>query len=255
MTSRIRRLIPAALVAALLASGAPGCSSPTSTTTPYLATAQYFAGSITVAGAASYVLSPTSATLYLITLGSLTSLANAPLSSNVVLAFGTESGTDCLPITTVTVGASLVSQIIKAVDPGSYCVSITDAGSLQDTTNFFVRIVSVTGSRIAPVPVPVTETFTSDVLPTTSAGRSFNTQTTNPISLTLQSTGTPGVVLGLSVGVRDLSTCHITQTVKTAAGGTAQLTINADAGIYCAVVSDPGTLAAPTTFTVSIGHS
>jgi hypothetical protein len=255
MISHIRRFVPALLVATTVLAAATGCGSPAAPSTPYVASAQYFSGVITVGGTSSYAISPPEKTLYLITLGSLTSAANEPLSSTVALSMGTLSGTDCTPFTTVTVGKALVAQITQSLDPGlPFCVSVTDTGSLQQDANFFVRIVSVTGSRFAPVPVATTETFTSNVFPSTSAARSFTTDTTNPITLTLQSTATPGVVLGLSVGVRDLTTCHITSTVKTAAGASAQLTINADAGVYCVIVSDPGTLTAPTSFTASINH-
>ena len=95
--------------------------------------------------------------------------------------------------------------------------------------------------------------FTSLLLPGGSASRDFEILVAGPIAVTLTTT-TPGEVpIGVGVGIpRSNGTGALSAAVETAAGSTAQISISAAAGAYCAKVYDLGTLSAPLAFTIAI---
>ena len=110
-------------------------------------------------------------------------------------------------------------------------------------------------------PTPVADTaallrdFSSLLAPGSSASRSFELTTAGPIAVTLKSTAPDGVTVGLGVGIpRSNGSCALSAAVETAAGASAQISINADAGAYCAKVYDAGALTAPVPFTISISR-
>ncbi|HEX8029707.1 MAG TPA: hypothetical protein VF491_14635 [Vicinamibacterales bacterium] len=97
--------------------------------------------------------------------------------------------------------------------------------------------------------------FSSLLLPGGSASREFDIVVAGPIAVTLKTT-TPGdVPVGVGVGIpRSNGSCALSAAVDTAAGSTAQISINAAAGTYCAKVYDLGTLLAPMAFTIAISR-
>lgn len=110
-------------------------------------------------------------------------------------------------------------------------------------------------------PTPVADTakllkeFSSQLLPRGTASRDFDVTTPGPIAITLQSTTPDGVVIGVGIGIpRANGSCALSNAVETAAGTTAQITLTADSGSYCARVYDLGTLTAPLPFTISISR-
>lgn len=97
--------------------------------------------------------------------------------------------------------------------------------------------------------------FSSELLPGASASRSFDVTVAGQIAITLTSTTPRGITVGLGVGIpRADGSCALSAGVEAVAGTTAQFTILADSGAYCAKVYDPGTLAAPLSFTISISR-
>lgn len=97
--------------------------------------------------------------------------------------------------------------------------------------------------------------FSSQVIPGGSASREFEVTTAGPIGVTLKSTTPAGVAVGVGVGIpRANGSCALSAAIETVAGTTAQLTIVAATGAYCARVYDLGTLAAPLPFTISISR-
>ncbi|MEP6782885.1 MAG: hypothetical protein ABI983_04390 [Acidobacteriota bacterium] len=116
-----------------------------------------------------------------------------------------------------------------------------------------------TTTIFAPTPVADTATlvkeFSSLIVPGGSASRDFELTAAGPIGITLKSTTPDGVMIGVGVGIpRSNGTCALSAAVETAAGTTAQITLTADTGTYCARVYDPGTLTAPVPFTISISR-
>jgi hypothetical protein len=108
-----------------------------------------------------------------------------------------------------------------------------------------------------PVADPATllKEFSSQLLPGGTASRDFDLTSAGPIGITLKSTTPDGVVIGLGIGIpRANGSCALSSAVETAAGTTAQITLAADTGSYCARVYDLGTLTAPLPFTISISR-
>ena len=111
----------------------------------------------------------------------------------------------------------------------------------------------------SPTPVADTATllkeFSSQLLPGGTASRDFDVATAGPIGITLKSTAPDGVVIGLGIGIpRGNGSCALSSAVETAAGATAQITLTAATGSYCARVYDLGGLTAPLPFTISISR-
>jgi len=124
---------------------------------------------------------------------------------------------------------------------------------------FTVLTAGCTTTIFSPTPVADTATlvkeFSSLVVPGGSASRDFELTAAGPIGITLKSTTPDGVLVGLGVGIpRSNGSCALSAAVETTAGATAQITLSADTGTYCARVYDPGTLTAPVPFTISISR-
>lgn len=107
---------------------------------------------------------------------------------------------------------------------------------------------------VAPTPSPVTETFSTQIATGGAASRTFTVRVAGTIRVTLASTTPGGVVLGLSLGVPRTTGagCLPTRSVATAAGAAPQITLTAEAGVYCAQVYDIGTVADSVAFTLNI---
>ena len=126
-----------------------------------------------------------------------------------------------------------------------------------------VAVVLLTGcgqtTLTSPTPAADTDLlqreFSSLLLPGGSASRDFDIVVAGPIAVTLKSTTPGGVPIGVGVGIpRSNGTCALSAAVETAAGSTAQISISAAAGAYCAKVYDLGTLSAPLAFTIAISR-
>ena len=97
--------------------------------------------------------------------------------------------------------------------------------------------------------------FSSQILPGGSASREFEIATAGPIGVTLKTTTPAGITMGVGVGIpRSNGSCALSAAVETVAGATAQITIPADVGTYCARVYDLGTLNGPVPFTIAISR-
>jgi hypothetical protein len=110
-------------------------------------------------------------------------------------------------------------------------------------------------------PTPVADTdklqreFSSLLLPGGGASRDFQIAVAGAIAVTLTSTTPAGIPIGLGVGIpRANGTCALSTAVEATAGATAQVSVTAEAGAYCAKVYDLGTLSAPLPFTIAISR-
>jgi len=121
------------------------------------------------------------------------------------------------------------------------------------------------GSTTAPtnytIVNPVTEVFQGTLDPKGSSSYNFIIGNPDPLRITLASltnatTGaavTSSVKLGL--GIPDGTTCNTTFSTTASAALVAQYFQTAQAGTYCVVVSDPGTMTTSLNFAVRIVHS
>lgn len=112
------------------------------------------------------------------------------------------------------------------------------------------------GGVTSPSETPVdVDSFSSVISPGGTASREFTLKSGGTVAVTLTTTLPSGVALGLGIGIpRSNGSCALSTGVETVAGSAAQVTMPADAATYCAKVYDPGTVTAPTTFTIVISR-
>ena len=116
-----------------------------------------------------------------------------------------------------------------------------------------------TTTLTSPTAVADTETlqreFSSLLVPGGGASRDFDVTAAGAIAVTLKSTTPAGIPIGLGIGIpRANGSCALSAAVETIAGATAQISVAADVGTYCAKVYDLGALSAPLPFTIAIAR-
>lgn len=126
----------------MLAVPACGGATPTepASTTPTIVT-EVFSGTMTTGGSSFYSFAVSQAGTVSVMLASIISGSGQPLATVVRLGVGVPSGTGCGVTTTVNATPALASQITNVMSAGTYCVELSDAGSVTDSVNFSVRIV------------------------------------------------------------------------------------------------------------------
>jgi len=103
---------------------------------------EIFQGTLDAKGSAFYSFIIGNPDPVRITLASLTATSNgAAVVTNVKLGFGVPDGTTCATTFSTTTTASLVSQYFQVASPGTYCVIVSDPGTMTTSLNFAVRII------------------------------------------------------------------------------------------------------------------
>lgn len=117
-----------------------------------------------------------------------------------------------------------------------------------------------TSATTSTDPVSITRLFTGTLTPGTTQFYSFTLSKDSDITLTLASVIPAGgreastAPLRLSLGVPRALGCEVSSSVLTPAALSAQLREKGTPGIYCAAVSDPGSLRGDMSFAVRIGY-
>lgn len=102
---------------------------------------EVFSGTLSVSGARFYSFPVTVYGHVTVTLESLTGTSDASdPASTVGLGLGLPRGTDCTTSTVSAIGAGTDPQLRNTLDPGIYCVRVSDAGTLTEPVSFTVRI-------------------------------------------------------------------------------------------------------------------
>jgi hypothetical protein len=164
-------------------------------------------------------------------------------------------GSLCTALDSAVTEPRLTAQLQRFLAAGTYCVKLSDPGTLTQTIGAIVKIAYPAPKLFTGTVAPVT--FTSVLPPGGTVSKSFVLSTEGTIDVTLNSiAGSPNatVALGLGVVATDNSNCVLTTIVRTKAGSTPQLSARADAGSYCAAVIDDGILTAPSNFTMTLAH-
>jgi hypothetical protein len=101
---------------------------------------------------------------------------------------------------------------------------------------------------------PTTSIFASRLTPGGAISRQFGASTNGTVTAMLTNAAGPNTVVGLGIGVptTGLAKCALTTAIQTNAGSTPQLSATVDAGNYCVVVYDLGTLTSPIDFSVTL---
>jgi hypothetical protein len=136
---------------------------------------------------------------------------------------------------------------------GTYCVKVTDTGSLPEAATVAVRITTITNPT-TPQATSLSDVFASELGVRGFASRTFNMVVAGTQSLTLTGLGGAGPpVVRLSVGAWDGAACRLNTSADVTSGGS--ITLSADTGAYCVRVSDIGNLTGPVSFIVNVNHS
>jgi hypothetical protein len=139
--------------------------------------------------------------------------------------------------------------------------ALASASMIALASNACSNNSTTTPSTTTPATTTYRERFTSSLAVGGSQFFSFSIATAGTVTATLESIGGPGVppgiVVNMGVGTPYQTTCSASQSevqVTGDAGLTAVLTGTQQPGALCVIVSDPGNLFAPATFTVVIDH-
>jgi hypothetical protein len=250
---KINRLIACALAACSVACGddnpaAPGPS-------PGSRVTELFIGALPVGGSSFYSIGFPESTQVRVTLVGLSSEAGALLPGTLTLRLGIPSGTGCAATSSAAnVAPGFAAQLVSQLNLGTYCVSVEDTGGLTQTTNFLVRINQIPNSALSPdPPAPSTETFASNLAVRGTSARTFRATAAGPLTVTLQSIGPPSsATVDVSIGIprEDGTGCLIGRTER--GGALLQMSTSVDAGNYCVLLTDFGSLTAPVSFTLTI---
>lgn len=164
-------------------------------------------------------------------------------------------GSLCTALDSAVTEPRLTAQLQRFLKAGTYCVKLSDPGTLTQTVGAIVRIAYPAPKLFTGTASPVT--FSSVVPPGGTVSKSFVLSTEGTIDVTLNSVGSsPNTVMALGLGVvpSDATTCTVTTLIRTTPGSVPQLSAHANAGSYCAAIIDDGALTAPSTFTMTIAH-
>jgi hypothetical protein len=101
---------------------------------------------------------------------------------------------------------------------------------------------------------PTTSIFSSRLTPGGAVSRQFGASTNGTVTAMLTNAAGPNTVVGLGIGVptTGLAKCALTTAIQTPAGSTPQISASVDAGNYCVVVYDLGTLTSAIDFSVTL---
>lgn len=103
---------------------------------------EIFQGTIDPKGAPFYSFITGNPDPVKLTLASLTSVGTgASVTTNLTLGFGVPDGTTCKTSFTTTTTAALVGQYFQTASPGTYCVIVSDPGTVTTSLAFAVRII------------------------------------------------------------------------------------------------------------------
>lgn len=175
------------------------------------------------------------------------------LSPVLRMQVGAWDGTACVPRHEIDTAPRLTAALHAWLEPGTYCASLVDPGSLTETVGATMRIVAPalirTGGSAGTV------TFTNTITPGGSASRSFEASVAGTVTLTLNSFSTGAeVAIGIGVLSPDGSGCRLGHIVRVSPGGSPQITTQVDPGGFCATVFDAGNLTQNATFSMTIVH-
>ena len=250
---KIRSLVPAAALIAAI-----GCDDQPTTPTPVpSATIQLFAGTLAPRDSGFFSFTLESEATVDLTFASLTPTPLGPaLPSALSLGLGTPRGTGCATTTTLETSTGLTAQLSSLLAPGTYCVNLSDPGTMPAASEFVVRIVRTPTDVVPPDPeAPSTVTFASNLTAGGTASRTFQASQDGIVSLTLESVGPPSVAIGIGVGIVRLNnTCGLSRIVTATPGTSPQLEVPVDAGNYCVRVFDIGTIADSVAFSLRVAH-
>lgn len=177
------------------------------------------------------------------------------ISPDLTLQLSRLSDTECVPFLEIPVQPRLTAVLHQYLEPASYCVIVVDAlGALPQTVTVTTRVTSPALVKVSGE--PGTLTFASTIAPAGTSSRTFQASSSGRLNVTLSSVTGGATEMGLGIGVFDnnVGVCRMAYTVTASPGTAPQISVNVDAGHYCAMLYDRGQLTAPQAFSISIEH-
>ena len=128
----------------LILCSSAGCNSTTAPTNYTIVSpvTEIFQGTLAVKGTSFFTFIIGNPDPLRITLASLTNESTgAAVTTNVQLGLGVKAGTTCTSTFSTTTTAALVAQYFQVATPGTYCVFVSDPGTMTTSLKFAVRII------------------------------------------------------------------------------------------------------------------
>ena len=249
------RVLPLILALGLSVSA---CSSDSTGPTPIVVEQliEIYSGPLDPGGTNTYLFSLSQPATVQVMLGGV--IGGDPLQSLspvLHLTLARWSGSGCEPVSQLDLAPRLTAALQAYVEVGTYCAIVSDPhAALTGTVAATLRVVSP--ALVRQSGSAGTATFANTLTPAGRSSRTFVASAQGTVSLTLESFSDPDVELGLGLGLlaSDGSGCRLAQIVHARPGSSPQLTARVDAGDYCAMVFDLGTLARTGSFTMRIAY-
>ncbi|MEO7189869.1 MAG: hypothetical protein ABI051_02300 [Vicinamibacterales bacterium] len=247
-------LVPLLLVAVALVTGCD--KMPTSPTTPdQTSTASVIPGHLEPrSSTVVYFDVGTSAAVRVNLAGVTINGQTESLDPVLTLRVGRPLEDGCTEVAEVNTPPRLTAQLPLFFSAGTYCVQISDPGTLAQAVDLVIRVV------IAPPDngnSAGTDTFSSNVAQGGTAARTVIATQPGDVRVTLASLGAPaGTIAALGLGLQgdEGSGCQLSKIVRTTAGGGPQLSASIDAGVYCVKLFEVASPQVLTSFTINIAH-
>jgi hypothetical protein len=140
------RQIRACVAVGLIAVTGAACNSVSAPTnvdsiiTPLVFINQTFAGTLQVGETGFYSIHVSQAGPVGVNLAAVQTPGGAALSVSMGIGIGIPQGTGCARTITQNAAPGLATQLTVTLNPGTYCVTVSDIGNLTATVNFAVRI-------------------------------------------------------------------------------------------------------------------
>ena len=175
-----------------------------------------------------------------------------PLEVPLTLKLGQPAESGCSSIVTTLTGPGFAAQQGVVLNPGVYCVEVSDPGNLTEAVSVLVRVV-----HPAPIVNPRPGTVNSSSVMTVGgrASRSFDATAPGSASITLTDLQ-PSVEVGLGIGMQqtDGTGCRLSQVIRATARSAPHFTRQFDPGTYCVEVFDIGNFTRNTTYSLRVQH-
>jgi len=243
-----------AVVAALVVTSACASDPTAPTPNPVTQSLEVYSGPLEPGGTSTYLFTLNQTTsVQLMLVGVLVDNPLRSISPVLRMEIGPWDGTACVPSHTVETEPRLTAALHAWLEPGTYCASLVDPGTLTEPVGATMRIVAPalirTGGSAG------TATFTNTITPGGRASRSFEVSQAGTVTITLNSYSA-GVEAAIGIGVLspDGSGCRLGRIVRGLAGPSPQITTRVDPGTFCASVFDAGNLTENATFSMTIVH-
>lgn len=185
-------------------------------------------------------------------LGIFTADPLKPLDVPLTMKLGQFVETGCSNMITTTVSPAFAAHQGVVLNPSTYCVEVSDPGTLTEAVNLIVRVV-----HPAPVTMgqPGTVSASSVITIGGRASRSFDATVPGTAMITLTDLQ-PNVETGLGLGLQQSGGfgCLLTQVIKATPSSTPHFTRQFDPGTYCVEVFDIGNFTRNTTYSLRVQH-